>query len=63
MPPQTTYASALPGKMGKHENHIIHSNATLVESAAAVWLCCMHSAPVRCVPERKMVICDVFDGV
>jgi len=63
MPPQVTCASALPGKTGKHENHIFHSNAVLVESAAAVGLCCTHSAPVRCFPERKTVICDVFDSV
>jgi len=63
MPPQITCASALPGKMGKHKNHIFHSNAVLVESAAAVGLCCMHSTPVGllCLPERKIVICDVFD--
>ena len=30
--------------LGNHENHIIHSNAVLVESAAAVGLCCMHNA-------------------
>jgi len=66
MPPQITCAPALPGKMGKHENHenhIFHSNAVLVESAAAVGLCCTHSAPLRCLPERKIVICDVFDSV
>jgi len=39
MPPQITCASALPGKTRKHENHIFHSNAVLVESAAAVGLC------------------------
>jgi len=55
MPPQITYASALPGKTGKHENHIFHSNAVLVESAAAVGLCCMHSAPVRCLPETEIL--------
>jgi len=44
MPPQITCASALSGKMGKHENHIFHSNAVLVESTAAVRLCCMHNA-------------------
>jgi len=60
---QVTSASALPGKMGKHKNYIFHSNAVLVESAAAVGLCCTHSAPVRCLPERKSVICDVFDNV
>jgi len=63
MPPEITYASALPGKMGKHEDHFFHSNAVLVESAAAVGLCCTHNAPMRCLPERKIVICDVFDSV
>ena len=63
MQPQMTCASALPGKMGKHKNHIIHSNALLVESAAAVGLCCTHSEPMRCLTERKIVICDVFDSV
>jgi len=23
----------------------------------------IHNAPVRCLPERKIVICDVFDSV
>jgi len=53
MPPQITCASALPGKTGKHENHIFHS----------IGLCYTHNAPVRCLPERKIVICDVFDSV
>jgi len=44
MPHEITCASALPGRTGKHENHIFHSNALLVESAAAVGLCCMHNA-------------------
>jgi len=35
----------------------------LVESAAAVGLCCTHNAHVRRLPERKIVICDVFDSV
>jgi len=63
MPPQITFASALPGKMGKHKNHIIHSSAVLVESAVAVGLCCRHNAAVCCLPERKIVICDMFDSV
>ena len=63
MPPQINCASALPRKMGKHENHIFYSNAELVESAAAVGLCCMHSALLRCLPERKIVIYDVSDSV
>jgi len=28
-----------------------------------VKLCYTHNAPVRCLPERKNVICDVFDSV
>jgi len=63
MPPQITCASALPDRTGKHKNDIFHSNAVLVESGAAVGLCCMHSAPMRCLRERKIVICDVFDSV
>jgi len=63
MPPQITCTSALPGNTGKHENHIFYANAVLVKSAAVVGLCCMHNAPVRCLPERKIVICDVFDSV
>jgi len=63
MPPHVTCASALPGKTRKHENHIFYSNAVLVESAAAVELCCIHNTPVRCLPERKIVIWAVFDSV
>ena len=51
MPPQITCASAIPGKMQKHENHIFHS----------IGLCYTHNAPVHYLPERKIVICDVFD--
>jgi len=54
MPSQITYASALPGKMGKHENHIFHSNAVLVESAAAVGLCCTHNAPCAVFLKEKL---------
>jgi len=43
MPPQITCASALPGKTGKHENHIFHS----------IGLCYTHNAPVHCFLERK----------
>jgi len=63
MRPQITCDSALPGKTGKHENRVFHSNAVSVESATAVGLCCTHNAPVRCLPERKIVIYDVFDSV
>ena len=63
MPPQITCASALRGKMGKHENHIFHSNAVSVKSAAAVGLCCTHRAPAHCLPERNIVVCDVFDSI
>jgi len=53
MPPQITCASALPGKMGKHGNHIFHS----------IGLCYTHNAHVRCLPERKKnAICDAFDS-
>ena len=62
-PPHLTCAFALPGKTGKHENHIFHSNAVLVESDAAVGLRCMHSTPVRCLSERKIAVGDVFDSV
>ena len=47
------YASALPGKTRKHENHIFHS----------IGLCYTHSAPVCYLSERKNVICDVFKSV
>ena len=50
----TDCASALHSKTAKHENHILHS----------VGLCYTHNAPVRCLPERKIVvICGVFDSV
>ena len=53
LPSQVTCTSALPGKTGKHENHIF----TQLD-------CVTHNAPVRCPPEReKVVICDVFDSV
>jgi len=54
MPPQITCASALPGKTEKYENHIFHSNAVLVESAAAVGLYCTHSAPVLVFMREKL---------
>ena len=41
---QITCTSTPPGKTGKHETHIIHSNTVLVESAAAVGLCCTQYA-------------------
>jgi len=41
---------------GEHKkSHFFHSNAVLVENAAAVGLCCTHN--------EKIVICDVFDSV
>jgi len=52
MPPQIACASALPGKTGKHENHIFHSTRwcyTQCTCALSSW--------------RKNVICDVFDRV
>jgi len=56
MPPQTTCASALPVKTGKHENHIFHS----------IGLCCTHNALVRCLPERKQlssVMCLIASNI
>jgi len=53
----------MPGKNRETRKSHFHSNAVLVDSAAAVGLCCTHNAPVRCLPERKIVICDVFDSV
>jgi len=50
---QITCASALPVNTGKHENHIFYSTG----------LCYTHNAPVRCLPERKNVVCDGFDSV
>jgi len=35
MPPRITCAADIPGKTGKHKNHIFHSNAVLIKSAAA----------------------------
>ena len=57
MPPEVTCTSALPGKTGKHENHIFHSNAVLVESAAAE----LHYA--ACTVHQCAIVCDVFDSV
>jgi len=54
MPPQITCASALPGKTGKHENHIFHSSG----------LCYTHTMHLCAVfLKEKIVICDVFDSV
>jgi len=53
MPPQVTSASALPGKTGKRENHIL----TQLE-------CVTHTMQLCAVfPKEKVVICDVFDSV
>ena len=48
---------------GDNENNIFHSNAVLVDSVAVVGLCYMHNAPVRSLPKRKIVICDVFHSI
>ena len=50
MPPQIISASVLPGKTGKHENHIFHS----------VRLCYTHNAPVLHLPERKKLLSVMF---
>ena len=50
------FVSALPGKTGKHENHIFHS----------IGLFYTHNAPVRCLPERKKmssVMCLIASNV
>jgi len=44
MPPHITCASALLVKLGKTRKSHFYSNASLVESAAAVELCCSHNA-------------------
>jgi len=62
MPPQITCASALPGKTGKHESHIFHSNTALVESAAAVGLCCMHNA-VFLKEKKSSVMCLIASNI
>jgi len=38
MPPQITCASALPGKMGKHENHIFSLKKGRKTVVVVVWL-------------------------
>ena len=65
MPPWITCGSALPGKTWKHENHIFHSSAVLVEIGAAVGLCCTHNAPVCCLRERKKssVMCLIASNI
>jgi len=55
MPPQSTCASALPGKMGKHEMKITFFTpldyVTHTMHLCAVFL------------KEKIVVCDVFDSV
>jgi len=56
MPPQTACASALPGKTGKHENHIFHS----------IGFCYTHNAPVHYLPESKkmsFVMCLIVSNI
>jgi len=54
MPPQITCASALPDKNGETRKSHFLLNCTVLY---------VHNAPVRCLPKRKIVICDVFDSV
>jgi len=54
MLPQITCASALPVKMGKHENHIFFTQLDCVTHT-------MHLCAVFL--KEKNVICDVFDSV
>jgi len=53
MPPQVTFASALSGKTGKHENHIFTQ------------LDCVTYTMHRCAVflKEKVVTCDVFDSI
>jgi len=53
MPPHVTCASALPGKTGKHKNHIFHSIGLLHAQCT-----CAQSSW-----KKKIVICDVFHSV
>jgi len=53
MPPEITCASALPGKTGKHENHVFLLNWTVLHT--------MHLCAAFL--NEKVVICDVFDSV
>ena len=62
MAPQITCALALAGNMGKHENHIFHSNAVLVESAAAVGLCCTYNA-VFLKEKLSSVMCLIVSNI
>jgi len=63
MPPQITWCFCTTWQNGETGKSHFHSNAVLVESTAAVGLCCMHSAQVHCLLERKIVTCAVFDSV
>ena len=53
MPPEITFASALPVKTGKHENHIFTQLDCITHT--------MHLCAVFL--KEKNVICDVFDSV
>jgi len=53
MPHQITCASALSGKMGKHENHIYIQLDCVTRT--------MHLCAVFL--KQKVVICDVFDSI
>jgi len=54
MPPQITFACALPGKTQKHENHIFHS----------IGLCYIHVMHLCTIfLKEKIVICNVLDSV
>ena len=50
-------ASALPGKPGKHENHIFHSNAVLYDSAASVVL---HAQCTSALSFWKKIYCHLW---
>jgi len=53
MPPQITCASALPVKKWGNMKITFFTQLDCVQK----------NAPVRCLPERKIVICDVYDSI
>jgi len=63
MPPQITYASALPGKMGKHENHTFSLKCYISRERCSSWAVLYAQCTSALSSERKIVVRDVFDSV
>jgi len=59
MPPQITCASALPGIRG-NTKITFSLKCCISQERCRIWTV-LHA--VHCLPERKIVICDVFDSV